>query len=263
MSNDVYRITNVPSMVVVEDQKTALADIVAGTGLKLRNRLQKQISDLTALSDDRIDEMISLDLSQSSDGKRPSLSFVRNARRSFQSGPSAAYARRSFQSGGRSSTSARISFESIGPSLASARTPNTNEVDLDEQKRMVEYYEYKKIEEERNQLGKSDDDSEEEASFVDVAPGISLPLRSIKETYRSIVSGKTVSAKCYGCQENLYAVEGVTMIICGDCWLCMPPAIGSDQKPVPESLDPRLEGSVGLGVTDDDIVQWFSKNQDV
>lgn len=233
----------------MEDQKTALADIVAGTGLNLRNKLKKQVSDLTQLSNDQFDEFISADLSQTSNGSRPSSSFVRNARRSFQN----------------------------MPSQTSSRTPDSNDVDLDEQKRMMAYYENKKVEEERQRQREREANNEplesssaidnnrigekEEETLVEVAPGMSLPLRSIQETYKSIVTGKTVSATCYGCQMKLYAVETVTMIICGDCWLCMPPERDADQEAAFEAQGPDVERSVGLGVTDDDIVKWFQQNQ--
>jgi hypothetical protein len=98
---------------------------------------------------------------------------------------------------------------------------------------------------------------------VEVAPGMSLPLRSIEESYKSIVIGKTVSIMCAGCQQKLCATEAVTMVICGDCWLCMPPERDSEQERAHQDLGPDAKDSVGLGVTDGDIVKWFSKNQDV
>jgi hypothetical protein len=82
---------------------------------------------------------------------------------------------------------------------------------LDEQKRMVEYYENQKIEQEREREREheerrseaaeedsaGDSSNQKEETLVEVAPGMSLPLRSIEETYKSIVIGKTVSAKVF------------------------------------------------------------------
>jgi hypothetical protein len=264
-SSAIASITSIPNQILVgDDHRDRLQAMMAGSGLKLRSSMQKQLSDIslhtTDLEYDDDDETESFnDLSEFIDGDGNGAT------------PYAGFA-------GTADNALNTSLQT------NPREEDENEIDMEEQARIMKYFEEKKIAklQDKERLREEDealrefkimkeekekDKSEragggkEKATTVEVTPGIELPLRSIEETYRSVATGKVVSATCYGCQQRFHAVEGVTMIICGDCWLCMPPERNERQEREFLATGSEVKGSVGLGVTDEDIAKWLTSNQ--
>jgi hypothetical protein len=137
------------------------------------------------------------------------------------------------------------------------------QADAEEQKKLLEFFEklkkkqqeekegqerQKKIEKETKE---SQEVEEKYTDMVELEPGVSLPLRSYGSTFRAILTGKTTTATCFGCQQTLTTPSDVAFVICSDCWVC----VALDQ---PSDADPSKR-SIGLGVKDEGIANWLAK----
>ena len=106
--------------------------------------------------------------------------------------------------------------------------------------------------EEQEALRSVGDDSYDK-DRIEVAPGISLPLARSDATFEGLLRGDITTVLCYDCQQLLTVAKGSYMVVCGDCWICMPTEEFADRE-----IDPSKD-TVSLGVKDADIAEWWSK----
>jgi hypothetical protein len=101
--------------------------------------------------------------------------------------------------------------------------------------------------------------------LLEVAPGISLPLKSLQQTWAGIRTGRINISTCLQCQEELTFVDDLRLVVCGDCWTVNPidnkrPGGGGGNNDDDEEgtllFDPTKD-FVGLGVKNSDIVAWM------
>jgi len=79
---------------------------------------------------------------------------------------------------------------------------------------------------------------------IEIAPGVSAPLRGSTESYEAIQQGFSVTCSCFCCATNLVCIADADYVLCPDCRVVSP--VCCDLKPPPSSC-PR-KGGVGLGL---------------
>ena len=67
-----------------------------------------------------------------------------------------------------------------------------------------------------------DDQSENEYDIIEVAPGISLPLKGSNETLEAIYDGRVTIARCCCCRLHLHCIDVADLVICPDCYVLSP-----------------------------------------
>jgi len=80
---------------------------------------------------------------------------------------------------------------------------------------------------------------------VEIAPGLSVPLRGGDETWRAFCEGRVVHFECEGCHQMGYCINSCTMVICPGCR-----AVFGNRHRSPVAMK-----SLGLGLTEADIVR--------
>ena len=101
-------------------------------------------------------------------------------------------------------------------------------------------------------------------SMMEVAPGISVPLRGSHETWEAIKDGRVTVTTCCACQLELHCIEDAEMVICPDCWIVSPVDQMVGGIPLEEEDSDYNAGQkkssshgVGLGVKPTDVVEWL------
>ena len=140
------------------------------------------------------------------------------------------------------------------------------EFDFDEQQRALDI---SRREERREEEADSDQDSfalppqyqqavPATSRKVPLSDGVSVPLRGASESWQAIRNECTTSMTCSGCQTKLHVIEDAEYVVCPDCWTA---------GPLEQSLGGfgfEMDGcsdnyGLGLGLPENDIVQWVEK----
>jgi hypothetical protein len=160
--------------------------------------------------------------------------------------------------------------DSITSTFESTRFDPSSWLDIDAQRKELEFFEQEKRASEQDrvfaaQLSEKevqyDEDEDEiipgelQGEMIDVSPGVSLPLRSSIEIWQAIMHGNVVVTTCYSCSSNLTSIADAELVICADCWVFIP----VNQLPSGNCLEgDRKSGGVCVGVEPEEIVQWMN-----
>ena len=90
---------------------------------------------------------------------------------------------------------------------------------------------------------------------IEIAPGISLPLRGSEETWKAIAEGQATVTTCISCQQELHCVLDAQLVVCPDCTMLSP----VDQTHDYSGTSADRYG-VGLGVKPVDVLRWLERN---
>jgi hypothetical protein len=90
--------------------------------------------------------------------------------------------------------------------------------------------------------------------MIDVAPGVSLPLRQSKETWKAIIEGRVIVSQCCYCTQEWTCIEDAELLACSDCWVFSP----IEQ---PNQQHDRQSSGVCIGVRAEDIMEWIQESQ--
>jgi hypothetical protein len=83
--------------------------------------------------------------------------------------------------------------------------------------------------------------------MIQVAPGISAPLRGSEETWEAIKQDFYVPGMCLACDVTLFVIQDAAYVLCPDCH-CVNAMEG-------DFVD-RIAAGVGLGFKYDDLMRW-------
>jgi hypothetical protein len=90
--------------------------------------------------------------------------------------------------------------------------------------------------------------------MIDVAPGVTLPLRRSAETWKAIMDGRVIVTPCFCCTQDLTCIEDAELLACSDCWVFSP----IEQ---PNQQHGRRSSGVCIGVRAEDIMEWIQESQ--
>ena len=101
-------------------------------------------------------------------------------------------------------------------------------------------------------------------SMMEVAPGVTVPLRGSTETWEAIKDGRVTVTACCACQLELHCIEDAEFVICPDCWVVSSvdqtfggiPLENEDMAEFDGGKRPTCRG-VGLGVKAVEVVEWL------
>jgi hypothetical protein len=108
--------------------------------------------------------------------------------------------------------------------------------------------------------------------MIEVAPGISLPLRGAAETWEAILDGRITVSTCGCCQVPLHCTDAAELVICPDCWVVSPIDTSAMESPTSSTGSCGSDGdddngflgrcsSIGLGVKAEDIIAWMEQQE--
>jgi hypothetical protein len=83
--------------------------------------------------------------------------------------------------------------------------------------------------------------------MIQVAPGISAPLRGSEETWEAIKQDFYVPGMCLACDMTLFVIQDAAYVLCPDCH-CVNAMEG-------DFVD-KIAAGVGLGFKYDDLMRW-------
>jgi hypothetical protein len=95
----------------------------------------------------------------------------------------------------------------------------------------------------------SSEEAEEPESlldFIEVAPGLDLPLRGSEETMQAVKIDFLTSSSCLCCQQTLHCIQDADYVLCSDCCVVNRVEVNSSGGEY---------SSIGLGMNDKDLAE--------
>ena len=83
--------------------------------------------------------------------------------------------------------------------------------------------------------------------LVDIAPGVKVPLRGVKETVKAVAKDYYANVSCFGCSLELCCIADVSYVVCPVCKVVSPM-----ENPTFEGKEVQRHG-LGLGFTYEDL----------
>ena len=94
--------------------------------------------------------------------------------------------------------------------------------------------------------------------FLEVCPGISMPLRGAAETFEAVQNDFYIPQNCSCCQSTIFCIQDAEYVLCPVCKSVSP--IDEDQLDYDRSSHGTKKGGIGLGF-DIETLQQFQKQK--
>jgi protein-arginine kinase activator protein McsA len=86
--------------------------------------------------------------------------------------------------------------------------------------------------------------------YIEVTPGLVLPLRGSEETLHAVKIDFLTSSSCLCCEQTLHCIQDANYVLCSDCYVV---------NPVEANSSGGEYSSVGLGMKDEDLAECREK----